>query len=76
MERRRLRLRLGRQYEALLKILLLAKQGRISLREAHLRDRDSFFEADLLVEAPQEKTHWFMEKAKGSPYTKSFEETQ
>jgi len=74
MQMKRLRLKLSRQYEAIIKLLLMAKQGRISLREAHISAADSLIEATLLVEAPPAKIYWFIEKARSSPYIRSLEE--
>jgi hypothetical protein len=76
MQMKRLRLKLSRQYEAIIKLLLMAKQGRISLREAHINSADPLIEATLLVEGPPAKILWFMEKARTSPYIKSLEELE
>jgi hypothetical protein len=54
----------------------MAKQGRISLREAHINSADPLIEATLLVEGPPAKILWFMEKARTSPYIKSLEELE
>ncbi|GBC70636.1 hypothetical protein HRbin02_00404 [Candidatus Calditenuaceae archaeon HR02] len=67
MSRRRLLVRLSNSYEAVLKLLLFAKQGRISLRELHLKSDDDEISAEMVVEAPPEKVDWFVKKASGSP---------
>ncbi len=67
MSRRRLLVRLSNSYEAVLKLLLFAKQGRLVLREFHLKSDYDGVSAELVVEAPPEKIDWFLKKASGSP---------
>ncbi|MEM2646800.1 MAG: hypothetical protein QXQ10_04875 [Nitrososphaerota archaeon] len=66
--RRRLLVRLSNSYEAVIKLLLFAKQGRLSLREAHLKTENEEISAEIVVEGPSDKINWFMQKANGSPY--------
>jgi hypothetical protein len=67
MSRRKLLVRLNNSYEAVLKLLLFAKQGRLVLSEFHLKSDDGELSAELVVEGPPEKIDWFAKKASGSP---------
>ncbi|MCS7145582.1 MAG: hypothetical protein RMJ28_03665 [Nitrososphaerota archaeon] len=66
--RRRLQIRLSNSYEAVLKLLLFAKQGRLSLSEAHLKADGGGILVEMVIEGPPEKINWFLQKACGSPF--------
>lgn len=76
MSRRRLRIRLSEPYEGLLKLLLMVKQGRLSLVEAHLRLNGEGLFAELFVDGPDEKIDWFIRKACGSPFVNECRELE
>ncbi|MEM1922742.1 MAG: hypothetical protein QXX80_02925 [Nitrososphaerota archaeon] len=68
MLRKRLVVQLSESYESVMKLLLLAKQGRLTLKEASLKANEGVIIADLVFEGPPEKIQWFMLKTSGSPY--------
>lgn len=47
--------------------MLFAKQGRLLLRELHLKSGNGEISVEMVVEAPPEKVDWFVKKANGSP---------
>jgi len=68
MSVRRLLLRLNNSYESVLKTLLLAKQGRLSLLKAEMRIDGGEVLVDMMLDGPAEKLNWFIQKALSSPY--------
>lgn len=61
-------MQLSESYEAILKLFLFAKQGKLALKEASLKSANGAFQAELLVEGPPEKIEWLVSKVRGSPY--------
>jgi hypothetical protein len=76
MARYQLQLLLSSQPEALAKLFLLVRQGRLSLIEANVKHEEpGLFRAELLIDGRVEKIHWLVNKLVFYPYFKKVEPT-
>jgi len=76
MARYQLQLLLSSQPEALAKLFLLIRQGRLSLLEANVKQEESgVFRAELLIDGRVEKINWLVNKLMFYPYFKKIEPT-
>jgi hypothetical protein len=76
MARYQLQLLLSSKLEALAKLILLVRQGRLSLIEANVRQEEpGVFRAELLIDGRVEKIHWLVNKLMFYPYFEKVEPT-